>query len=99
MPAPEEIWIPLVDEPIGSIVGEVLRRNPDIEATVSTPRRVLAFRTFAYIRVGIALGTLLFDNELPPFDGSETWAEALLREPRHFDTIVAEVRAVADEVA
>src|SRR5579872_6473280 len=85
MPAHEEIWIPLVDEPIGAIV--------------STPQRVLAFRTFAYIRVGIVLGQLLFDNDLPPYDGSETWIDALLRDPRHFETIVREVRTVADEIA
>jgi hypothetical protein len=95
----DEIWIPLVDEPIGQIVDEVLRAHPEIDAVVSTPQRVLAFRTFAYIRVGIVLGQLLFDNDLPPYDGSETWVDALLREPGHFDAIVREVRAVADEIA
>jgi hypothetical protein len=96
---PEEIWIPLVDEPIGSIVQEVLRENPEIDALVSTPHRILAFRTFAYIRVGILLGQLLFDNDLPPYDGSETWVEALLRTPAHHAALVDEVRAVAEEVA
>jgi hypothetical protein len=95
----DEIWIPLVDEPIGQIVDEVLRAHPEIDAVVSTPQRVLAFRTFAYIRVGIVLGQLLFDNDLPPYDGSETWVDALLREPGHVEAIVREVRAVADEVA
>ena len=33
---------------------------------------MLAFRTFAYIRVGIVLGQLLFDNDLPPYDGSDS---------------------------
>jgi hypothetical protein len=97
--APEEIWIPLVDEPIGSIVQEVIRENPELDALVSTPHRILAFRTFAYIRVGILLGRLLFDNDLPPYDGSETWVEALLRTPAHYDALVREVRAVAEEVA
>jgi hypothetical protein len=100
LPGPEEeIWIPLVDEPIGSIVQEVLRENPNIDALVSTPHRILAFRTFAYIRVGILLGQLLFDNDLPPYDGSETWVDALLRQPAHYDAIVREVHAVAEEVA
>jgi hypothetical protein len=97
--ARDEIWIPLVDEPIGSIVSEVLRRNPDLDAKVGTPQRVLAFRTFAYIRVGIVLGQLLFDNDLPPYDGSETWIEALLRDPRHAALIEQEVRDVAEEIA
>ncbi len=95
----DEIWIPLVDEPIGQIVDEVLRAHPEIDVVVSTPQRVLAFRTFAYIRVGIVLGQLLFDNDLPPYDGSETWVDALLRGPGHFEAIVREVRAVAEEVA
>jgi hypothetical protein len=99
MASPEEIWIPLVDEPIGSIVAEIQRENADIDALVSTPHRVLAFRTFAYIRVGIVLGQLLFDNDLPPYDGSETWVDALLRNPSHHEALAREVRAVAEEIA
>jgi hypothetical protein len=95
----EEIWIPLVDEPIGSIVAEIQRENAEIDALVSTPHRVLAFRTFAYIRVGLLLGQLLFDDEAPPYDGSETWVEALLRQPAHHDALTREVRAVAEEIA
>ena len=95
----EEIWIPLVDEPIGSIVAEIQRENADIDALVSTPHRLLAFRTFAYIRVGLLLGQLLFDNDLPPYDGSETWVDALLRDPAHHDALTREVRAVAEEIA
>jgi hypothetical protein len=99
MPNLEEIWIPLVDEPIGSIVEEIQRENDDIDTLVSTPHRVLAFRTFAYIRVGILLGQLLFDNDVPPYDGSETWVDALLRNPSHHEVLTREVRAVAEEIA
>ena len=99
MANPEEIWIPLVDEPIGSIVAEIQRENADIDALVATPHRVLAFRTFAYIRVGLVLGQLLFDNDLPPYDGSETWVDALLRNPAHHEALAREVRAVAEEIA
>jgi hypothetical protein len=95
----EDIWIPLVDEPIGSIVSEIQRQNPAIDALVATPHRVLAFRTFAYIRVGIALGQLLFDHDLPPYDGSETWVDALLKDPAHHAVLAQEVRAVAEEIA
>jgi hypothetical protein len=95
----EEIWIPLVDEPIGSIVAEIQRENADIDALVSTPHRLLAFRTFAYIRVGLLLGQLLFDSDVPPYDGSETWVDALLRDPAHHDALTREVRAVAEEIA
>jgi hypothetical protein len=95
----DEIWVPLVDEPIGSIVGEIQRENPDIGALVESPHRVLAFRTFAYIRVGILLGQLLFDSDLQPYDGSETWIEQLLRDPRHHDALTREVRTVAEEIA
>lgn len=95
----DDIWIPLVDEPIGDIVDRIQREHADIAALVDSPRRVLAFRTFAYIRVGLRLGELLFDNELPPYDGSETWVEALLRDEQHRDALVREVRTVAEEVA
>jgi hypothetical protein len=95
----EEIWIPLVDEPIGSIVTEIHQENAEIDALISTPHRLLAFRTFAYIRVGLLLGQLLFDNDVPPYDGSETWVDALLRDPSHHEVLTREVRAVAEEIA
>jgi hypothetical protein len=95
----EEIWLPLVDEPIGSIVQKIQEDDPEIARLVGSPHRILAFRTFAYIRVGIALGQMLFDHDLPPYDGSETWVEQLLREPKHREELVREVRAVAEEIA
>jgi hypothetical protein len=97
--APEEIWLPLVDEPIGSIVQKIQEDDPEIDRLVGSPHRILAFRTFAYIRVGIALGQMLFDHDLPPYDGSETWVEALLKEPEHREELAREVRAVAEEIA
>jgi hypothetical protein len=95
----EDIWIPLVDEPIGSIVAGIQRENGEIDALVSTPHRLLAFRTFAYIRVGLILGQLLFDNDVPPYDGSDTWVDALLRNPAFHEELTKEVRAVAEEIA
>jgi len=95
----EPIWIPLVDEPIGSIVGQLQAENPEIDALVGSPHRILAFRTFAYIRVGLLLGQLLVDNDVPAYDGTETWVESLLREDRHRDAVVRELRAVAEEIA
>jgi hypothetical protein len=95
----EEIWLPLVDEPIGSIVQRIQAENPEIDRLVSTPRRLLAFRTFAYIRVGLVLGQLLFDHDIPAYDGSETWVDALLRDPAHHAALAAEVRSVAEEIA
>jgi hypothetical protein len=95
----EEIWLPLVDEPIGSIVEQLQRDDPEIEALVGSPHRILAFRTFAYIRVGLILGQLLFEHDLAPYDGSETWVEGLLRDPAHREQLAREVRAVAEEIA
>ena len=95
----ESVWIPLVDEPIGSIVDQLQAENPDIDALVSSPHRILAFRTFAYIRVGILLGQLLVDHDVPDYDGSETWIEALLRDEQHKNAVVAELRQVAEEIA
>jgi hypothetical protein len=95
----EDVWIPLVDEPIGSIVEQIQEEHPEIGSLIATPKRILAFRTFAYIRVGILLGQLLVDNDIPAYDGSETWIEALLRDPEHHAAVVREVRTVADEIA
>ena len=95
----DDLWIPLVDEPIGGIVQRIQTENDDIDRLVATPRRLLAFRTFAYIRVGLLLGQLLFDHDIPAYDGSETWVEALLRDPAHHATLTHEVRAVAEGIA
>jgi hypothetical protein len=95
----EELWIPLVDEPIGSIVQQIVDENPEVASLVDRPHRILAFRTFAYIRCGILLGQLLFDNDVPAYDGSESWVEALLKDPQHHDALAREVRAVAEEIA
>jgi hypothetical protein len=95
----DDIWVPLVDEPIGSIVEEIQREHPEIGKLIESPHRILAFRTFAYIRVGLVLGQLLFDNDLPPYDGSETWVETLLKNPAHHNALAREVKAVAEEIA
>jgi hypothetical protein len=95
----DELWVPLVDEPIGGIVDRIVRDDPSLAAVVETPHRILAFRTFAYIRTGILLGQLLFDNDVPAWDGSESWVDALLRDPSHRAAIEREVRTVAEEIA
>jgi len=95
----EDLWIPLVDEPLGSIIEEIQREDPEIGKLVESPNRILAFRTFAYIRCGVLLGQLLFDHDVPAYDGSSSWIEALLRDPAHHDALAREVRAVAEEIA
>jgi hypothetical protein len=95
----DEVWIPLVDEPIGSIVARIQEEHPELDRLVTTPERLLAFRTFAYIRVGLLLGQLLLDHDLDPYDGSETWIDSLLRDPAHRAEVEREVQAVAEEVA
>ncbi len=95
----EDVWIPLVDEPIGGIVAQVEEAEPEILALVDSPRRLLAFRTFAYIRVGVLLGQLLVEHDVEPYDGSETWVDQLMREPAYSARVRAEVRAVAEEIA
>jgi hypothetical protein len=92
----EEFWIPLVDEPIGAIVARVHDEREEIATLVDSPRKLLAFRTFAYIRVGILLGRLLVDSDIPP-DDDGGWVEQLATE--HYEAVVREVLAVAEEVA
>lgn len=99
MAGSEEIWLPLVDEPIGGIVAQIQADDPEIERLVGSPHRVLAFRTFAYIRVGILLGELLFEQDRDLEDADETWVEALLKDPKTRESLHREVRAVAEEIA
>ncbi|HEY3962200.1 MAG TPA: hypothetical protein VGL84_06710 [Gaiellaceae bacterium] len=96
MTEPAELWIPLVDEPIGSIVEEIRESHPEIDELVVGARRTLAFRTFAYIRVGMLLGQLLVEHDVPS-DG--TWVETLFADPAVKAAIVSAVIAVAHEVA
>jgi hypothetical protein len=99
MSVDDELWIPLVDEPIGTIVQQIQDEDPEIGRLVESPHRILAFRTFAYIRTGLVLGQLLFEHEVPDYDGSESWVDALLRNPEHHAALAREVRAVAEEIA
>ena len=87
------------DGVLAPIVEQIQRDNPEIGALVESPHRILAFRTFAYIRTGLVLGQLLFEHDIPDWDGSESWVDALLRDPAHHAAIEREVRAVAEEIA
>jgi hypothetical protein len=95
----QELWIPLVDGPIGTFVTEIQEEHPDVDAAVNSPRRLLAFRTFAYLRVGMLLGGLLVERDLGPSEESISWAEQLLQDPAVREQAVSEVRAVAEEIA
>jgi hypothetical protein len=95
----DEVWIPLVDEPLGTIVARTQEENRNIDQLVDSPRKLLAFRTFAYIRVGILLGRLLVENDVESRGAGASWAEELLKDPRYHEQIVREVRSVAEEVA
>ena len=95
----DEGSLTFAEEPIAAIVNEIEAADPALPALVDTPEKLLAFRTFASIRVGIVLGRLLMDDEVEAYDGSETWVEGLLRNPVHRDAIAAEVHAVAQELS
>ena len=99
MTRPDEVWIPLVDEPIGMIVAQIQAEQAEIGELVDSPQRLLAFKTFAYIRVGLVLGELLVENDIEPYNGSETWIEQLLSNPEYRARVVEEVQTVAEEVA
>jgi hypothetical protein len=95
--AEEEFWLPLVDEPVGELVAQIQDADPELAKLARFPRRQLAFRTFAYIRVGVLLGTLLVDHDVDA-DSPDTWVEQLLGDPTHRSAVEDEVRAVAREV-
>ena len=94
----EEFWLPLVDEPIGDLVAEIQQADPELAALAGSPRRQLAFRTFAYVRVGVLLGTLLVDTDVDTSSGA-TWVAQLLADAKNREAVEEEVRAVAREVA
>jgi hypothetical protein len=96
--AEEDFWLPLVDEPIGELVVRMQQQDPEIAELVASPRRQLAFRTFAYVRAGILLGSLLVEHEVEP-EGERTWVDELLADPNHRAAVEQEIRAVAREVA
>ena len=95
MTTQDETWIPLVDGPIGDVVDRVQKEHPEIAAQIDSPNRLLAFRTFAYIRVGILLGRLLVERDVEP----EGWVEHLLKDPQVYDEVEREVLAVAKDTA
>jgi hypothetical protein len=96
--AHDDIWLPLVEEPIGEFVASLQQEDEELAALVASPRRQLAFRTFAYIRVGVLLGSLLVEHDVQP-EGSRTWVDELLADPKHRQAAVDEVTRVAQEVA
>ena len=95
----DELLFPLVDEPIGAIVDRIQSEEAAIAALAASPRRQLAFRTFAYVRVGILLGRIFVERDIEAPAGEGTWVDQLLTEPEVLEAVRAEVRAVADEVA
>jgi hypothetical protein len=98
MTAKDEVWIPLVDEPIGSVLEELQAEDPEIARLVAGPRRTLAFKTFSYVKVGLLLGELLVDSTVTT-DGEASWVEQLLREPATRERVLALLREIAEEIA
>jgi hypothetical protein len=93
----DDVWLPLVDEPLGEIISRIQAEDTQITALISSPRRQLAFRTFAYIRVGILLGELLLEREIDR-EAAGTWVDQLLEDPAVSAAVLREVREVALEV-
>jgi hypothetical protein len=98
MAAHDEVWIPLVDEPIGSIVEELESRDPEIATLVRGPRRTLAFKTFAYVKVGLLLGELLVDTDVESV-GELSWAQQLLSDPATQERCAKLLRSIAEEIS
>jgi hypothetical protein len=94
----DEPWIPLVDESIGEIVAQLEEEHEDIRELLDSPQKLLAFRTFANIRVGMALGRLLVERDLAPGAEDEPWVQQLAREPDVRAELVEELREVAEQL-
>jgi hypothetical protein len=94
----EEVWLPLVDEPLGEVIDRIQAEDTQITSLIGSPRRQLAFRTFAYLRVGILLGGLLVERDVEP-GAAGRWVDQLLEDPEVRAAVLKEVRDVASEVA
>jgi hypothetical protein len=95
----EDVWLPLVDEPLGAIVARIQAEDTQITSLIASPRRQLAFRTFAYIRVGILLGRLLVERDVQLDPDRGAWVDRLIEDPQVYAAVLQEVREVASEVA
>ena len=93
-----DFWVPLVDEPIANLVARVQAEDAELAMLVASPRRQLAFRTFACVRVGLVLGELLVEADVRPAEPG-AWVAEVLRDPDAYSRVVEEVRTVAREVA
>jgi hypothetical protein len=98
-PTTDEFWIPLVDEPIGEVVAGIEQAHPEVAQRLDSPEKLLAFRTFAYVRTGVVLGRLLMERDEAEVEGTETWVEVLVRDPEVREELEREVLQVADEVS
>lgn len=94
----DDFWLPLVDEPLGKIIARIQAEDTQITSLISSPRRQLAFHSFAYIRVGILLGEHLLERDIDP-KAAGTWVDRLLEDPDVSAAVLKEVREVAREVA
>ena len=97
MTGPEEVWLPLVEEPVCDIVEQLTAEDPEIEKLIGSPHRILPFGTFPYIRVGILLGERRRAGAHLRERGRDV--EALLRALKHHEALHREVRAVAKKTA
>ena len=88
----DDLLFPLVDEPIGAIVDRIQSEEAAIAALAASPRRQLAFRTFAYVRVGILLGRIFVERDIEAPAGEGTWVDQLLAEPEVLEAVRAEVQ-------
>jgi hypothetical protein len=95
----DELWIPLVDESIGEIVAQLEEEHEELRTLVDSPQKLLAFRTFANIRVGMALGRQLVERDLSPGPEDEPWVQQLAREPEVRAELVQELRELAEQLA
>jgi hypothetical protein len=96
----DDVWLPLVDEPLGELIARIQAEDTQITALIGSPRRQLAFRTFAYLRVGILLGRLLVERDVQPDpESAASWVEELLTDPEIRAAVLREVQEVANEVA
>ena len=96
----DDIWIPLVDEPIGSIVAQLQAEHPEIDRLVSRPHqhpRVPDVRL--HPRRAPARPAARRATTCPTTTGPRPGSRRCCAIPEHHQAVVAELRAVAEEIA
>ena len=95
----DDIWIPLVDEPIGSIVEQLQAEHPEIDELVAGRRRPSRSGRSPTSASVCCSASCSSSTTCPRTTARRPGSRRCCASPRHKEAVVRELRAVAEEVA